>query len=154
MLTFLMTPIFDLNEFINVKISVAFMLFQSKLIIASLVLVSMPTLIQNYLRKLPLIRSSLCCCSWTSIHITFKSKILFKWTQQFKRRTYKVIIYFWKYFFYLFIFLFDYRYQFFLQLKHDIQTGRLECPFDTAVQLAACSLQCEHNFIWNESSFK
>ncbi|KZS10234.1 band 4.1-like protein 5 isoform X1 [Daphnia magna] len=35
------------------------------------------------------------------------------------------------------------RYQFFLQLKHDIQSGRLECPFDTAVQLAACSLQSE-----------
>ncbi|VDO27647.1 unnamed protein product [Onchocerca flexuosa] len=35
------------------------------------------------------------------------------------------------------------RYQFFLQLKQDIQTGRLECPVDTAVELAALALQSE-----------
>ncbi len=36
-----------------------------------------------------------------------------------------------------------FRYEFFLQLKHDILTGRLETPFDTAVQLAAFALQCK-----------
>jgi len=35
------------------------------------------------------------------------------------------------------------RYQFFLQLKLDIQSGRLECPLDTTVQLAASVLQSE-----------
>lgn len=35
------------------------------------------------------------------------------------------------------------RYQFFLQLKHDILYGKLECPFDTAVDLAAYALQSE-----------
>lgn len=35
------------------------------------------------------------------------------------------------------------RYQFFLQLKTDIRSGRLECPLDTLIQLAACSLQCK-----------
>ncbi|KAJ9592429.1 hypothetical protein L9F63_015845, partial [Diploptera punctata] len=35
------------------------------------------------------------------------------------------------------------RYQFFLQLKQDIVSGRLECPFQTAVELSALSLQSE-----------
>nr|AAI67959.1 epb41l5 protein [Xenopus tropicalis] len=35
------------------------------------------------------------------------------------------------------------RYLFVLQLKQDILSGKLECPFDTAVQLAAYSLQGE-----------
>ncbi|XP_076857410.1 band 4.1-like protein 5 isoform X1 [Brachyhypopomus gauderio] len=35
------------------------------------------------------------------------------------------------------------RYLFVLQLKQDILSGKLFCPFDTAVQLAACSLQAE-----------
>uniref|UniRef100_A0AAF5RUS1 Moesin/ezrin/radixin homolog 1 n=2 Tax=Onchocercidae TaxID=6296 RepID=A0AAF5RUS1_WUCBA len=35
------------------------------------------------------------------------------------------------------------RYQFFLQLKQDIQTGKLECPKDTAIELAAFVLQSE-----------
>ncbi|KAK6101305.1 FERM C-terminal PH-like domain family protein [Brugia pahangi] len=35
------------------------------------------------------------------------------------------------------------RYQFFLQLKQDIQTGKLECPKDTAIELAAFALQSE-----------
>ncbi|XP_078538204.1 band 4.1-like protein 5 isoform X2 [Lissotriton helveticus] len=35
------------------------------------------------------------------------------------------------------------RYLFVLQLKQDILSGKLECPFDTAVQLAAYSLQAE-----------
>ncbi|XP_017276234.1 band 4.1-like protein 5 isoform X2 [Kryptolebias marmoratus] len=35
------------------------------------------------------------------------------------------------------------RYLFVLQLKQDIFSGKLECPFDTAVQLAAFSLQAE-----------
>uniref|UniRef100_A0A915PMW2 Moesin/ezrin/radixin homolog 1 n=1 Tax=Setaria digitata TaxID=48799 RepID=A0A915PMW2_9BILA len=35
------------------------------------------------------------------------------------------------------------RYQFFLQLKQDIQTGRLECSKDTAIELAALALQSE-----------
>lgn len=35
------------------------------------------------------------------------------------------------------------RYQFFLQLKQDIQNGQLICPKDVAVDLAAYALQCE-----------
>ena len=35
------------------------------------------------------------------------------------------------------------RYQFFLQLKHDILTGKLPCPDDLAVELAAYALQSE-----------
>ena len=36
------------------------------------------------------------------------------------------------------------RYEFFLQLKQDIQMGRLECPFETAVELGSYALQCEY----------
>lgn len=36
------------------------------------------------------------------------------------------------------------RYQFFLQLKQDIFDGRLECPYQTAVELAALALQCKY----------
>lgn len=35
------------------------------------------------------------------------------------------------------------RYQFFLQLKQDILEGRLDCPHQTAVELAALALQCK-----------
>ena len=35
------------------------------------------------------------------------------------------------------------RYQFFLQLKWDIQSGQLECDKNTAVELAALALQCK-----------
>merc|ERR1712136_69172 len=35
------------------------------------------------------------------------------------------------------------RYQFFLQLKNDILQGKLPCPFEVSVQLAAYSLQSE-----------
>lgn len=35
------------------------------------------------------------------------------------------------------------RYQFFLQLKQDILSGKLPCPFDVAVQIAAFALQSE-----------
>lgn len=35
------------------------------------------------------------------------------------------------------------RYQFFLQLKQDIQSGKLECPKDIAIELAALALQSE-----------
>nr|XP_033800851.1 band 4.1-like protein 5 [Geotrypetes seraphini] len=35
------------------------------------------------------------------------------------------------------------RYLFVLQLKQDILSGKLDCPFDTAVQLAAYALQAE-----------
>uniref|UniRef100_A0A8C1VJG3 Band 4.1-like protein 5 n=1 Tax=Cyprinus carpio TaxID=7962 RepID=A0A8C1VJG3_CYPCA len=35
------------------------------------------------------------------------------------------------------------RYLFVLQLKQDILSGKLECPFDTAVELAAYALQAE-----------
>uniref|UniRef100_A0A183CJ58 FERM domain-containing protein n=1 Tax=Globodera pallida TaxID=36090 RepID=A0A183CJ58_GLOPA len=35
------------------------------------------------------------------------------------------------------------RYQFFLQLRHDIQTGRLDCPRDSVIDLAALALQSE-----------
>lgn len=37
------------------------------------------------------------------------------------------------------------RYQFFLQLKQDIVTGKLPCPFEVAVQLAGFALQCKQN---------
>ena len=36
------------------------------------------------------------------------------------------------------------RYQFFLQLKQDLYDGRLECPFDTLVELAGYALQCKY----------
>jgi hypothetical protein len=39
------------------------------------------------------------------------------------------------------------RYLFFLQLRQDIQTGRLECPNEVAVEMAALVLQCKHLFI-------
>ncbi|XP_052246002.1 band 4.1-like protein 5 isoform X4 [Dreissena polymorpha] len=35
------------------------------------------------------------------------------------------------------------RYQFFLQLKHDIFSGRLQCPEETLIELAAYALQSE-----------
>ena len=35
------------------------------------------------------------------------------------------------------------RYQFFLQLKQDVLEGKLHCPHQTAVQLAALALQCK-----------
>jgi len=35
------------------------------------------------------------------------------------------------------------RYQFFLQLKQDVLEGKLHCPHQVAVQLAALALQCE-----------
>lgn len=35
------------------------------------------------------------------------------------------------------------RYQFFLQLKHDVYSGRLECPYETVVDLFALTLQSE-----------
>jgi len=35
------------------------------------------------------------------------------------------------------------RYQFFLQLKQDILQGRLECAYQTAIELSAIALQCE-----------
>lgn len=34
------------------------------------------------------------------------------------------------------------RYLFFLQLKHDLLEGRLECPDDKATELCALALQC------------
>eukprot|EP00069_Balaena_mysticetus_P000746 bmy_14894T0 len=39
------------------------------------------------------------------------------------------------------------RYLFVLQLKQDILSGKLECPFDTAVQLAAYNLQGKQFFM-------
>ena len=36
-----------------------------------------------------------------------------------------------------------FRYQLFLQIKDDILAGRLECPFDYAVELGALALQCK-----------
>ncbi|CAI2348325.1 unnamed protein product [Caenorhabditis sp. 36 PRJEB53466] len=35
------------------------------------------------------------------------------------------------------------RYQFFLQIKHDISSGRLQCPHPLAIELAAFALQSE-----------
>jgi len=35
------------------------------------------------------------------------------------------------------------RYELFLQLKEDVLSGKLECPFETTVELAAFALQCE-----------
>ena len=44
--------------------------------------------------------------------------------------------------FYQNIYLF--RYQFFLQLKHDLLYGKLDCPFETVVELSAFALQCKY----------
>ena len=41
------------------------------------------------------------------------------------------------------LFFHFYRYQFFLQLKQDLLQQRLECPYETSVQLAAYSVQCK-----------
>lgn len=38
------------------------------------------------------------------------------------------------------------RYQFFLQVKLDIFSGRLPCPQDTLVDLAAEALQCKCSY--------
>ena len=35
-----------------------------------------------------------------------------------------------------------FRYQMFLQLKQDILSGKLECPLETAIELAGYALQC------------
>ena len=34
------------------------------------------------------------------------------------------------------------RYQYFLQLKDDILQGKLDCSYDTCVQMCALALQC------------
>ena len=39
------------------------------------------------------------------------------------------------------------RYQLFLQLKQDLLSGQLECPFDVASELAAYSLQCKYETV-------
>ncbi|KAK7590193.1 hypothetical protein V9T40_001806 [Parthenolecanium corni] len=36
------------------------------------------------------------------------------------------------------------RYQFFLQLRQDILDGRLECPENVTIELAALALQCNY----------
>ena len=36
-----------------------------------------------------------------------------------------------------------YRYQFFLQIKHDIVQGRLPVNYELAAELAAYAVQCE-----------
>lgn len=36
------------------------------------------------------------------------------------------------------------RYLFFLQLKHDLLEGRLDCPDDKATELCALALQCKY----------
>lgn len=40
------------------------------------------------------------------------------------------------------------RYQFFLQLKQDVVEGRLPCPHQIVVQLAALALQCEYDTLF------
>lgn len=40
------------------------------------------------------------------------------------------------------------RYQFFLQLKHDILTGRLECLEEQLIELCALALQCKKTMIY------
>ncbi|XP_017777477.1 PREDICTED: band 4.1-like protein 5 [Nicrophorus vespilloides] len=35
------------------------------------------------------------------------------------------------------------RYQFFLQLKHDILDGRVDCPHQSNIELAVLALQCK-----------
>jgi hypothetical protein len=35
------------------------------------------------------------------------------------------------------------RYQFFLQLKYDILSGKMSVPYETMIELAAYDLQCE-----------
>ena len=85
-------------------------------------------------------------CSWSSLHISDASQILLFRTKLSPWGNYKVIkkqtlsmIEFkgwikWP---------IAFRYQFFLQLKLDLLSGRLECPYATSVELAALSLQCK-----------
>ena len=49
---------------------------------------------------------------------------------------------------YWIIIIIYFRYQFFLQLKLDLLSGRLECPYATSVELAAMSLQCKWQIIF------
>ena len=44
----------------------------------------------------------------------------------------------------IWIIILFFRYQFFLQLKYDLLYGRLDCPFETVVELAAFALQCKY----------
>lgn len=46
------------------------------------------------------------------------------------------------------------RYQFFLQLKQDILEGRLECPDNVTVELAALALQCKTIYLFSLSHCK
>ena len=41
-----------------------------------------------------------------------------------------------------------FRYQFFLQVKHDLLYGKLDCPFETVVQLSAFALQCKYFILY------
>lgn len=41
------------------------------------------------------------------------------------------------------------RYQFFLQLKQDLYTGKLTCPDDTLIELAAYALQCKFFYLYH-----
>lgn len=41
------------------------------------------------------------------------------------------------------------RYLFFLQLKHDLLEGRLDCPDDKATELCALALQCKYIHLEN-----
>ena len=43
------------------------------------------------------------------------------------------------------IVIFSFRYLFVLQLKEDIRTGKLDCPIDTAIELAALAIQSKLN---------
>lgn len=38
------------------------------------------------------------------------------------------------------------RYQFFLQLKHDLLDGKLECTDQRAIEMCALALQCNFSF--------
>lgn len=40
------------------------------------------------------------------------------------------------------------RYQFFLQVKRDVEQGRLPVPIELAAQLAAYAVQCKYIGLW------
>lgn len=91
------------------------------------------------------------CFSWAAIHISLSCEVLFVGAQQSARGAHQVppdaishlSLFMGTFLLLKSIFSSFFRYQFFLQLKQDVFSGRLRAPNDTLIELAALSLQCE-----------
>ncbi|VDN25254.1 unnamed protein product [Gongylonema pulchrum] len=77
--------------------------------------------------SLPFLKNFYCCCeiadACAAVDFLFTTKI---YAVKISKKSYYIC-----------------RYQFFLQLKQDIQSGKLECPRELACELAALALQSE-----------